>query len=202
MKSRQSQEKSAALIQYASVSKSILRYILFFALLILSTFSFSQQLVIRGQVVDAYGDTIDPRIQFGSNNVISIDGKFESQYQSSSYLHISHIGYFDIELQVNTDAELTNLGNISMIENMNWLDGPKNGTLKGHYTSGIIKYNREVRNWKLHGVSEFYNTDGKVTQRILFRKGMPISISVLRADTLSRIDFGFDKKRQVISILR
>jgi hypothetical protein len=200
MKPSQFSARSAALPQDAPESMVIFKSILWFVLIALSTHSFSQQLVVKGQVVDAYGNSINPRIQIASNNLNSVDGKFEVQFNPSSYLYISHIGYFDIELQVKTSAELTNLGDVYMIENVNWIDGPKNGTLKDYYPSGSIKYIREVRKWKLHGVSEFYNTEGRVTQRILFRNGMPINIEILRTNTLSRLNFSFDRKRKIISI--
>lgn len=170
---------------------------LFIGYLVMPIFSFAQQ-VATGKIVDPYGEPIVPKFEMIIGELISRNGAFEMQFDGSLKFNVSHVGHFTSEITVSSTDSLIDLGIIYMIENQNWLDGPKNGVLKDYYPSGKLRYKREIKKWNLYGVSEFYSTRGELTQRILFERGRPKSVSILQNGTLSDVDLSFDKRLQIV----
>ena len=176
--------------------------ILFLALF---TILINGQNKIKGQLIDSYGETTIAEIKV-NNGELQIDfdsGKFEIKTDNNSIIEIEFIYFGDFKLKyiIENNSKIIDLGKIHLIESNNWFDGPKNGHIKGKYDSGIIKYNREIRNWKLNGVSEFYNKKGELTQKVIFKKNIPIEIYI-RNDNgeMKEFKFEFDKKTWTLTV--
>ncbi|MHB1107668.1 MAG: hypothetical protein ACYCZ2_15030 [Lutibacter sp.] len=63
-----------------------------------------------------------------------------------------------------------------------------------------LQYKREIRNWKLNGFSEFFNKNGKLTQKVVFKRGIPIKIHILENGIMKELNYEFDKKTRTIVI--
>jgi len=173
---------------------------LLYAFISLVSCELRAQSKITGQVVDAYGDLITPKIQKDSVVAFSSEGYFEIRSEMPTEICISHIGYFNLRLKFNKAQGSIDLGKIYMIEDRNWLDGPQNGYIENHYSSGKIQYKSTIRKGMLDGLSEFYDSNGQIVQQIFFKKNRPVKIMMFRGTSLEYLKFNFDEQNHEICI--
>ncbi|NLP59352.1 hypothetical protein [Lutibacter sp. B1] len=172
--------------------------------LIIFTILLYGQNKIKGQLIDPYGEIGFSEIKV-NNEKIQFDfdsGKFEIETSKNENIEIDFTlpGYFKLKYIIESKNEMIDLDKVHLIECENWLHGPKKGIIKDKSDSGVIESERKIRNWKLHGISKFYNKSGELTQRILFKKNKPIKIYILENGIMKKLKFEFDEKNKIITV--
>jgi hypothetical protein len=113
-----------------------------FIILLLFTFLLNAQNLIKGQIVDQYGNEFIACIKV-NNKEINVDfetGKFKLEtFEKNVEIIIELQFYLSIKYQLKLDNKLTDLGKIYLTSEMFWSDGPKKGIIKGEYKTGITK---------------------------------------------------------------
>jgi antitoxin component YwqK of YwqJK toxin-antitoxin module len=162
------------------------------------------QLKIKGEFIDSYGEKTLTKIDKKSGEMFyDFDNEtftVETTQKSRIEILFENLDGFKIKYILKNVDNGYDLGKVHLIENRNWFDGPKNGIITRKYNSGKIQYKREIRNWKLNGFSEFFNKKGKLTQKVVFKRGIPIKIHILENGIMKELNYEFDKKTRTIVI--
>ena len=176
--------------------------ILFLILLLFSILSNGQNL-IKGQIVDQYGENFIAEILI-NNQKIDVDfdtGKFEFETNEKSLeINIKFQFYLNMKYQVELNKKLTDLGKIYLISEIFWLDGPKNGVINGEYETGITKYRIELKKWDFNGKSEYFNKKGELSQKIIYKKGKPKKVFTRKNGGMQKLKFEFNKKNRLLTV--
>ena len=147
-----------------------------FLILLFSTILLYGQNLIKGQIVDQYGKEFIADVSV-NNQKIEVDfdtGEFEFEtFEKNIEIEVKFQSYLNIKYQLELHKKVTELGKIYLVSEIFWLDGPKNGIITGMYKSGKTEYKIELKNWNFNGKSEYYNKDGQLTQRIIYKRGKP-----------------------------
>jgi len=174
-----------------------------FLILLLFSILLNGQNLIKGQIVDQYGDEFIAEILI-NNQKIEVNyetGIFEFETNEQSLeINIKFQFYLNIKYQVELNKKLTDLGKIYLISERFWLDGPKNGVITGEYESGITKYRIELKKWDFNGISEYFNKKGELTQKIIYKRRIPKEIYNRKNGVMKKLDFKFDKRKRKITV--
>jgi len=174
-----------------------------FLILLLFSILLNGQNLIKGQIVNQYGEEFIADITI-NNQKIKVDfdtGKFEFETDENSIeIDIKFQFYLNMKYRVELNKKLTDLGKIYLVSEIFWLDGPKNGIITGEYKTGIRKYKIELRKWDFNRISEYYNEKGELTQKIIYRKGKPKNIFVRKNGVIEEMKFEFNKKERLLTV--
>jgi antitoxin component YwqK of YwqJK toxin-antitoxin module len=175
---------------------------LFLTLLFL-TYLLNGQNLIKGQIVDQYGEEFIADVSI-NNKEIEVDfetGKFEFEtFENKIEIDIKFQFYLSIRYQLEFNNKFTDLGKIYLISDSFWFDGPKNGIITGNYKSGKPKYRIEIKKWDSHGKTEFYNKEGILTQKIIYKNGKPKNIFIRKDGVMQELKFEFNKKEKLLTV--
>ena len=174
-----------------------------FLILLLFSILLNGQNLIKGQIVDQYGEEFIADITINQQKIkVDFDtGKFEFETNENSIeIDIKFQFYLNMKYRVELNNKITDLGKIYLVSGIFWLDGPKNGIISGKYKNGITKYKIELKKWDFNGISEYYNEKGKLTQKIIYKKGKPKNIFVRKNEIIEELKFEFDKKKRLLTV--
>ena len=174
-----------------------------FLILFLFSILLNGQNLIKGQIVDQYGNDFIADIII-NNQKVDVDfdtGTFEFETEEkNAVISIKFQFYLNMEYNIELNKKLTDLGKIYLISEIFWLDGPKKGTITGNYKSGITKYKIELKNWNFNGLTEYFNDKGELTQKIIYKRGQPKEIYNRKDGVMKKFDFEFDKGKRKITV--
>ena len=159
---------------------------------------------IKGQLINEFGENGWAEIFLNNDSTkwMSYDGTIdlETSKKGLNEITFKYFGHFTTKIIIDCNKDITDLGKIHLIIGQFWLDGPKTGIIDELYDSGLLKYRIEIKKWRQHGVSEFYNIDGELTQKLHYKKGKLLRIFVRENGNMKELKFEFSKKGEIITI--
>ena len=159
---------------------------------------------IKGELINEFGENGWAEILLNGKPTkwMNYDGKIdlETSQKGLNEITLKYFGHITTKIKVDCNEDFTDLGKIYLISGYFWLDGPKNGFITETYESGLPKYKVGIKNWKLNGESDFYDKNGVLTQKLLFKKGKLLKIQVRENDKLKDLKFEFTKNDEIITV--
>jgi antitoxin component YwqK of YwqJK toxin-antitoxin module len=155
-------------------------------------------------LIDKYGESGWAEIYLNGKPTkwMNYNGKIELETSKKGLNEIvfKHYGYITSKIIIECNQNETNIGKVYLISEKFWLDGPKNGFIDETYESGKTKYKIGIKNWKLNGESKFYNKNGILTQKLIYKKGKLIKIKVRENENLKEIKFELLKNGEILTV--
>lgn len=150
----------------------------------------SQTYSISGQLNSPFGTSISEAEVFINNISIinpNADGSFTIHSEEAiKSLTIYSFLYIPIFIECDVNNQNINLGNIYLIPKIIWSDKKKNRYLLEHIDNSKFKgknhknakkeRHTNQKRWIIHGKSKFYDVNGKIQTKLIYRNGMLVAI--------------------------
>ncbi|AUC15765.1 hypothetical protein BTO06_12135 [Tenacibaculum sp. SZ-18] len=164
----------------------------------------SGQSKIKGQLFDEYGNAAwaeifingEPTEWMSYNGIINL----VCTENGINEITFKYFGHYITKIKVECNDDIVDLGEIYLISGNFWLDGPKNGFISDNYKNGKVKYKINIKRWKPHGDSKFYNSKGELTQRLIYKKGKLLKIYIRENGKLNELKFEITKKGEILTV--
>ena len=159
---------------------------------------------IKGHLIDEYGNDGWAEVYLNGEPTkwMDYDGiiNLKTSKKGLNEITFRYFGHFITKIKFECVNEVVDLGNIYLISDHFWFDGPKNGIITEKYDSGKTKYLIPIKKWKIHGSAEYYNRNGELTQKLSFKKGKLQNILVRENDSMIEIDFEISKNGEILTV--
>lgn len=177
--------------------------LLIIILLIFTNLSNAQN-KIKGILINEYGQSGWAEIYLNGKPTkwMNYNGKFELETFKKGLNEVifKYYGHYITKIKVECNQNTIDLGNVYLISEKFWLDGPKNGFISDTYENGKTKYEVNIKKWNYHGESKFYNSSGKITQKLIHKKGKLLRIFVRKNEKLKELKFEITENGEILTV--
>ena len=181
-----------------------MKKILLTTILLISAIYSNGQTRIKGQLFDAYGNNGWAEIFLNGEPTkwMEYNGEIDlvSTKKGINEITLKYYGHYITKIKIECNKDIIDIGKIYLISGHFWLDGPKNGTITSAYNNGKVKYKINIKNWTSHGESKFYNSSGKLTQKLFFKRGRLLKVQVRENETFKELKFELTKKGEILTV--